>query len=365
MGNNGFNNKFNELIDILEAICIKSLNKRIIRGSKLECYKNLDIQDLITKFDTKYNDNKFYLENKLKSSDYTKDSLICEDELDGLGQKIIDLKNKCHPNYKNYFKKAENLLNKIKIKNQEISDGFMRIDVLDESKPQENSNFWQQKKLQLDKQKVIQAQDLALLNDNFGRALASLECYANRYAGRKLSNYFDYYNMFNLGNTQQLDELKKKAFVQTQLFKLSYDDYIKNYSKYDPPNNINLQEIKSLLGKWMYYVDEESKIIYQGMINVICSLNNSVFDKKFRATSQKYKHARMDPKKISSFAAGVYYYNHQRCQEAKYNYMQNGKIISSLNINKNYKSDKNAENLLKYYKNNQLNIQNRDEDDYK
>ena len=35
--------------------------------------------------------------------------------------------------------------------------------------------------------------------------------------------------MFNLGYNQQLEELQKNAFVQTQLFKLSYDDYIKNY----------------------------------------------------------------------------------------------------------------------------------------
>ena len=138
----------------------------------------------------------------------------------------------------------------------------------------------------------------------------------------------------------------------------------KYQKKYDPPNNINLNKIQKFLKEWMSYVDEESKIIYQGMINVLSSLNNSVFDKKFRAISQKYNYARMAPKKISSFAGGIYYYNHQRCQEAKNKYMKNGKIISSLNINQNYKDDKNAENLLKYVKNNELNIQNR-YDDYK
>ena len=204
----------------------------------------------------------------------------------------------------------------------------------------------------IDKQKVIQAQDLTLLNDNFGRALASLECYANRFSGKTLSNMFDYYNMFNLGNTQNMNELYKKAFVQTQIFKLAYDDYIKKYHKYTPPQNLDLGKIKSYLKEWMLYVDDDAKVIYQGMINIFYSLNNSYFDKKFRSTSQKYKNAKMDPKKICCFASGVYYYNHQRCEEAKSNYMKNGQIVSSLQINQNYKDDKNAIQLQQNIMNN-------------
>lgn len=345
-------NSLNELINLLEIILKKSSN-------------DLEISQLINDFNIKYNVTKIYLENKLKSSDYTKDSLYNENELDELSKKLFAWKNKYkNPKFKRLCNNVESLVNSIKLKNLTISDDIMNIDVPNDIKNQNGFNFWQQQKQLLDKKKVIQAQDLTFLNDNFGRALASLECYANRKAGKRISNLFDYYNMFNLGYNQQLDELQKKAFVQTQLFKLSYDDYIKSYKKYDPPNNINLNKIQNLLKKWMSYVDEESKIIYQGMINVLSSLNNSVFDKKFRAISQKYNYARMAPKKISSFAGGIYYYNHQRCQEAKNKYMQNGKIISSLNINQNYKDDKNAENLLKYVKNNELNIQNR-YDDYK
>jgi hypothetical protein len=213
-----------------------------------------------------------------------------------------------------------------------------------------NSQF--QQEIVLDKQKVIQAQDLTLLNDNFGRALASLECYANRFSKKNLSNMFDYYNMFNLGNTQNMNELYKKAFVQTQIFKLAYDDYIKKYHKYTPPQNLDLGKIKSYLKEWMFYVDDDAKVIYQGMINIFYSLNNSYFDKKFRSTSQKYKNAKMDPKKICCFASGVYYYNHQRCEEAKSNYMKNGQIVSSLQINQNYKDDKNAIQLQQNIMNN-------------
>ena len=76
---------------------------------------------------------------------------------------------------------------------------------------------------------VIKVQELTLLNDNYGSALASLECFANRCSGQNFSNVFSYYDMFNLGKTQDLLELQKKAFLQTQIFNLSYQDYIKKY----------------------------------------------------------------------------------------------------------------------------------------
>ena len=223
------------------------------------------------------------------------------------------------------------------------------------------ANIYQQKAMQLDKQKIIQAQDLTLLNDNFGRALSSLECYANRQSGKIISNMFDYYNMFNLGYTQDMDELYKKAFVQTQIFKLAYDDYIRKYKKYTPPQNIDLREIKKLLNIWMGNVTDEAKIIYQGMINILSSFDNSIFDKKFRSTSKKYRNAKMNPIKISSFSPGIYYYNYQRCLEAENSYRKNGGLISSLNIDRKYTEDKNAVQLQRNIMNNNDNyIMNND-----
>lgn len=80
----------------------------------------------------------------------------------------------------------------------------------------ENNEY---QKLQLiNKQTIIQAQELALLNDNFGRALASLECFANRCSEKEISNTFNYYDMFNLGKTQDLNELQKKSFFSDSNF---------------------------------------------------------------------------------------------------------------------------------------------------
>lgn len=161
--------------------------------------------------------------------------------------------------------------------------------------------------------------------------------------------------MFNLGKTQDLNELQKKAFLQTQIFKLVYDDYISKYKKYKIPENINLLKIKNLVSKWMDNVPNGQKYIYQGMINIFSSLNDKEFEEKFKLYTEKCKDAKMDPKKIASFAPGVYYYNQQRCEEAKDEVLEKGKITSKLNINQSYKNDKKAEILHEQILNNTKN----------
>ena len=49
---------------------------------------------------------------------------------------------------------------------------------------EDNDNY--QKQQLISKQRDIQAQELVLLINNFGRALTSLECYANRYSEKEL-----------------------------------------------------------------------------------------------------------------------------------------------------------------------------------
>ena len=150
---------------------------------------------------------------------------------------------------------------------------------------------------------VIKVQEL--LNDNFGSALNSLECFANRCSGQNFSNVFCYYDMFNLGKTQDLLELQKKAFLQTQIFILCIRIILKNTN----PENINLLQIKNLLTSWMNFVPQEQKFIYQGMIDIISALKNTEFEYKFKSYSEQYKNVKMDPKKIASFAPAIYYYN--------------------------------------------------------
>ena len=341
MGNDNYK-KFESLMDSLKELYEKVTKNKIY-----------NINESINKIKINLNDCKNLVNQFLYTSSYTPGSLIDKD-LDECIAKIINWKKNIHRNYRNYFEQAKQLLNDIQKRENQINNVSMDIETNEYTN---NSSYQGQPRSQVmvSRQEVAQAQELALLNDNLGRALASLECYANRCSGKKLTNIFDYYNMFNLGNTQNLEELRKKAFIQTQIFKLAYDDYINKYKYYTKPENIKINEIINYLNFWMYNVPEDQKILYQGMINILSLLNNSEFEKKFQTYSEKYKNAKMDPKKIASFAPGIYYYNYKRSEEAKNNYLQHGKLTSILHINKNYKNDANAELLFQQISTNQQN----------
>ena len=287
-------------------------------------YGKMSIQELINNIEKEFYEFEKNIKAIINNSNYKPELLFSEWEIKRYMENIILWKQACYK-YNFYFQKLEDIFFKILKKNKEMKNVIEvkadeSINNFNNTKDNEDKKQYQKQQL-ISKQKVIQAQELALLNDNFGRALASLECYANRYSKKQLSNIFNYYDMFNLGKTQDLDELQKKAFVQTQIFNLSYEDYIKKYENYNVPENINILEIKNLVNTWMNNVPDEHKLMYQGMINIISSSNNIIFEDKFKSYSEQCKDAKMDPKKIASFAPGVYYYNQQRCEEAKKDFL--------------------------------------------
>jgi len=356
-----FYSAFEKVIVPLEFLARKyyCFDHHLLFDSKAykKLYENMGENKLVDSIDKSFEDFENIIKSILNSSSYNNILILREWEIRCYIQNIILWKQGCSK-YKNMYDKVGELLIKLKRQNlekKEIEETMKKINDPYEDNINEyddNTENYQQEQLLIDKQKVIQAQELALLNDNFGRALASLECYANRCAKKEISNSFNYYNMFNLGNTQDLDELQKKAFIQTHIFNLSYEDYVKNYKKYDVPENMKISEIIKLLNEWKSNVPKDHQLMYEGMINTISSLNNKKFEQKFLDYSEQFKNAKLDPKKIASFAPGIYYYNQKRVEEAKNEYLDEGKITSKLNINQNYKDDKNAENLNQQFTNN-------------
>ena len=356
-----FYSAFEKVIVPLEFLARKyyCFHHHLLFDSKAykKLYENMGENKLVDSIDKSFEDFENIIKSMLNSSSYNNILILREWEIRCYIQNIILWKQGCSK-YKNMYDKVGELLIKLKRQNlekKEIEETMKKINDPYEDNINEyddNTENYQQEQLLIDKQKVIQAQELALLNDNFGRALASLECYANRCAKKEISNSFNYYNMFNLGNTQDLDELQKKAFIQTHIFNLSYEDYVKNYKKYDVPENMKISEIIKLLNEWKSNVPKDHQLMYEGMINTISSLNNKKFEQKFLDYSEQFKNAKLDPKKIASFAPGIFYYNQKRVEEAKNEYLDEGKITSKLNINQNYKDDKNAENLNQQFTNN-------------
>ena len=329
-------------------------------NSNCKLYNNMHIEGLIGEIKISLSNCESQLTKLLNSSSYTPGLIFKSQEIDEFIQNLLKWKSHCPQEKQVYYIRTKQLFDKIQSKDIQMLESQtnqMNIDIEQAEAPAAYNKQFQQQVL-VNKQQVIQAQELALLNDNFGRALASLECFANRYSGQIISNVFGYYDMFNLGNTQDLVELQKKAFLQTQIFKLAYEDYVKKYHSYTVPENINIANIKQLVTNWLHYVPKDQKLMYYGMLNIINSTkNNSNFDKKFKSYSEQAKNAKMDPKLIASFAPGVYYYNQQRCDEAKNQYLEEGKIISTLNINQTYKDDTKAVYLGYQIQNNQKNQQ--------
>ena len=372
MGNIFGNDKKKEFFDSLERLMVpleylarKSNNYqlRFLYDSEKyrKTYLNLsenELINLISKNCGEFNNN---LNIILNSGKCEMNECFNSFEINGYLKNIIYWKQ-CCPKYANIFTQIENFFIQIRNKYLELNKNITqplqynelnngveeyKEDNYDNNEQivYQNYQAQEQQQILINKQKVIQAQELTLLNDNFGRALASLECFANRFSGKILSNVFGYYDMFNLGKTQDMVELQKKAFLQTQIFKLAYEDYIRKYGAYDIPSNINIEYIKNLINLWFQNVSEEYKFMYQGMFNTISSLKNDIFNKNFQNYSEQVKDAQMDPTKIASFAPCVFYYNQQRCEEAKNQYLEEGTITSTLNINQTYTNDKNAEQM--------------------
>lgn len=90
-------------------------------------------------------------------------------------------------------------------------------------------------------------------------------------------------------------------------------------------------------------------------------LNKNAFEKNYKSYTEQRKDAKMDPRKIASFAPGVY--NKRRCDEAKNEFLEKGKIISKLIINESYKNYKKAEELEQHISINNHNYN--EEEEYK
>lgn len=270
--------------------------------------------------------------------------------------KVEHCSKKCDSNYFIYFQAAKDLLIKIKVHNENIMKEQSKIYVQDSYIQNNNIQNNSQKEIMMEKQikksDVIQVQDLGLLNDNQGRALSALECYSNRFT-KNPTNYFDYYNMNNLGNKKDPKQLRGQCIVQTQIFRMAYMDYISKYDSYKI-DNLEINKLIHIINEWMKNVKDEDKILYKEMLDIITSINNNISfsSHSFTTYTKDCQHVTMNPQDIASMAPGIYNYNHQRNKESKQNYLKTGKMESKLNIGKSHKDDKGAQLLMEQIKSN-------------
>lgn len=331
MGNNGSINYLDELIKNLEKLPNRqpNANTQGIMNNIQEYYSLC-----LNLFENYKKEHKMIFDNFYINKCYEK------------------VKNKmkfCNKNYIIFLNSCLSLINEIKLYNEEIMNNSnfeeTNKEIYKNNKIRNDNQYPINSQLMAQKEEVIQAQELQLLNDNQGRALSALENYSNRFTDEP-TNYFDFYNLNNLASTKTNSQLRGQCIVQTQLFRMSFQDYTKKYGSYKI-DNLDNEKLKNIINDWKQKVNKEDKMLYDEILEIIASKDTSSQSNTFNSYSKKCQNAKMDPKKIASMAPGVYNYNHQRTNQAKKKFLDTGKMESKLNIGKSYKDDKDAGHLKK------------------
>ena len=143
-------------------------------------------------------------------------------------------------------------------------------------------------------QSSIQKSALELKQDQeysygvMGNVFSALECYANKSSPNKTPfNYFGYYNNFNSGNVKTLTQLKDQIITQLEIFKYSYQMYIKEHNEYHFPNNMKKDQIINLIEKMKEYVKFEDRKYYDAIVQIIDSKNVSYINETINRSISK------------------------------------------------------------------------------
>lgn len=84
--------------------------------------------------------------------------------------------------------------------------------------------------------------------------------------------------------------------------------------------------MKNILNDWEKNINQEDKIIYDKMIEIISDNNISSSSKSFNIYAKNCQNESIEPKQIASMAPGIYNYNHQRAKQVKKKYLETREI---------------------------------------
>ena len=126
MGNSNIKETFNNMMKLLEYLYLKSNNLRLNHSDYYyNIYGRMKIEELEYNLNISLNECDQYLKTELNKANYTPNSILNEKYLDDAIDKIYNWKRICHSKYRKLFQKAENLFNRIKIKDQEVNEAKM------------------------------------------------------------------------------------------------------------------------------------------------------------------------------------------------------------------------------------------------
>ena len=84
--------------------------------------------------------------------------------------------------------------------------------------------------------------------------------------------------------------------------------------------------MKNILNDWEKNINQEDKIIYDKMIEIISDNNISSSSKSFNIYAKNCQNESIEPKQITSMAPGINNYYHQRAKQVKKKYLETREI---------------------------------------
>ena len=199
---------------------------------------------------------------------------------------------------------------------------------------------------QISKQTVTMHQDQALSNDIFARLLSVAENYAmrtkkNTKSSQKYNEQFGYYDTFNSGKNKNLNELKTQFLFEIEVFKISYQDFCKNYKNYQYPNNYDKSKTISFLNKLSQMVNESDKKYYDSIIQLLNHGNTKSYENEIRESEKnKANKGKVDPKLLMNAFPLIQNVGEDIKKNVEDNVLKNGKHEVNLVIGGKNNDDK-------------------------
>ena len=199
---------------------------------------------------------------------------------------------------------------------------------------------------QLNKQEIVQIQDQQFSNDIMARLLSVSENYALRSKGDTLDEIrekeiFGYYDTFDSGKEKSLSELKLQLMFEIEVFRLSYEDFINKYEKYNFPENLSKEEILKNLNEWKNYVKDEDKKYYDVIIRIFAeNITSQSFSDEIRETEKNKENVGLcDPYFLINSVPFLRNFGDEMMENVENEIMKNGKFQLKLKLRKKNKKD--------------------------
>ncbi len=199
---------------------------------------------------------------------------------------------------------------------------------------------------QISKRVVTMQQDQALSNDIFARLLSVAENYAmrskkNNKSNQKYHEQFGYYDTFNSGKSKNLNELKSQFLLEIEIFKISYQDFCKNYNNYQYPNNYDKNKAISFLNNLSQMVDECDKKYYNSIIDLLVNGKSHSYEKEIREMEKnKANQGKVDPNLLMNAYPLIQSVGENIKKNVEENVLKKGKHEVNLVIGGKNKDDK-------------------------